>query len=66
MSKLNSNEGQELDYTLKTCFNEKTLAIFVRNVGKKEYTLYLYDHSTHWKYTGFLNLLDFIDFEPHD
>ena len=46
--------------------NDKLLAIFVRHVGKQSYFLYLYDYLELNKYLGYIDLLKFIKFEPHD
>lgn len=66
VSKQKSNEGPTLDYSLKALFNDKVLALFTVNVGRKEYILYLYDHSTQYQYLGFVDLLKFLEFEPYD
>lgn len=66
VSTLTSSEEQQLDYSVSAHFNDKLMGLCLLHRGKKEYTLYLYDHSSHFKYVGFLDLLDFIDFHPHD
>lgn len=66
VSKQKSNEGPTLDYSLKAAFNDRFLALFTVNVGKKEYILYLYDHSAQYQYLGFVDVLKFLEFEPYD
>jgi hypothetical protein len=46
--------------------NHRYLGILTVHVGKQQYFLYLYDHAQNTRYEGFLNLLDFINFEGLD
>jgi hypothetical protein len=39
------DKDPELDYQLLARMNDKLLAVFARNVGRKEFTVFLYDHS---------------------
>lgn len=66
VSKQKSNEEPTLDYSLKADFNDKILALFTVNVGKKEYLLYFYDHCAQYQYLGFVDILKFLEYEPYD
>ena len=46
--------------------NSSTVGMLTHNFHKNWYYLYLYDHAKQGKYLGYLDLLKFIDFEPHD
>jgi hypothetical protein len=55
-----------IDFNLICKMNKSSLAMMTHNVNKNWYYLYLYDHAIERKYLGYIDLLKFIDFEPHD
>ena len=63
---MQEQKRKTIDYSLTCHFNNEFLGIVLQHIGKKEYYMFMYDHSASNKYLGFLNLLDFIKFEPHD
>jgi len=46
--------------------NQRYLGVLTVHVGKQQYFFYLYDHAQNTKYEGYLNLLDFINFDGLD
>lgn len=46
--------------------SEKYACILTRHVGKAWYYLYIYEHKLLNRYLGYINLIDYVDFSPHD
>ena len=61
-----AQEPKPLDYDVSARISPKFASVLTRSVGKNWYYLYLYEHQMLNRYIGFLDLLDFIHFEPHD
>jgi hypothetical protein len=54
----------ELEYVLKARISPKYATVLIHSYRKNWYHLYFYEHQVHNKYIGYLDLSQFIDFEP--
>jgi hypothetical protein len=61
-----SKAAEELGYQVEGRMSNIYATVFTRNIKKKWYYLYIYDHKKENKYLGYLDLLDFIDFGDLD
>jgi hypothetical protein len=61
-----STPSKDLGYDVEARMSRMFATVFTRNIKKNWYNLYIYDHQQQNRYLGYLNLLNFIEFDGYD